>query len=604
MDEALRVGLACVALFGVVGFGLVRLWLPDALRRHELLWILPAGACGLGFAMTPLGFLGVPHTLNFVLVWLGGLALSVHAVRTRGWPARPEFRAIGWPAYVGLLLIAIALIPMFRSGFATVVGEGSDVHLAVGTAEFLRHARPLEVKPELPVDQMPLVWRSKHAIYYPFGAVATAAGMETWEVVSTLTSLLLALAAVGMFVLAREMLGATVGVAAVAMAIAGLDRMVLHTGMHPYYNQTWGYMTVPFALVLSWWVIRHPSRGAVALLALFLLVGAFAYPLAVPIPLTVLGVMWLVDRHDRRKRGERVFGRRELMEQFRALGRGPQIAGYVLFVLLLVPLFGVFEKISGAAQLILNPGYSLVLWGGDLKAWFPEQQFFAIHIDGPGWWVAFAVVVYFCVATLRRLPKAVALGLLSVMVVAAVIAGTMRLREYGWYFHFKMLAFVGPLVIVCAAVAMARVRRWHAGLVMLALWSMWGAAEAREETRNTYDELPRTMLQLRDWGERLPESASIRLDMQPGTQLWVAYMLHEHPLCSQRPLDNTSYPHVPNSRAADYVLVRALHRPYDAVGPPIFQNVEFRLYELEKKLPGGDRCSQRMIQTVSEIRRT
>ena len=133
---------------------------------------------------------------------------------------------------------------MFRSGFATVVGEGSDAHLAAGTAEFLRHSRPLDVNPELPVDQMPLVWRSKHAIYYPFGAVATASGLETWEVLSTFASLLLALGGVGIYLLAREILGASVGVAAVAMTIAGANRMMLHTGMHPYFNQTWGYMTL------------------------------------------------------------------------------------------------------------------------------------------------------------------------------------------------------------------------------------------------------------------------------------------------------------------------------------------------------------------------
>ena len=34
-----------VVLFGIGGFGLVRLLLPAPLRRHELLWVLPAGGC-------------------------------------------------------------------------------------------------------------------------------------------------------------------------------------------------------------------------------------------------------------------------------------------------------------------------------------------------------------------------------------------------------------------------------------------------------------------------------------------------------------------------------------------------------------------------------
>jgi hypothetical protein len=101
----------------------------------------------------------------------------------------------------------------------------------------------------------------------------------------------------------------------------------------------------------------------------------------------------------------------------------------------------------------------------------------------------------------------------------------------------------------------------------------------------------------------LPADSSIRLDMQPGAQLWAAYMLASHPLCSQRPLSDTAYPHPPLSRAADYVVVRFLRRPFDAVGAPLMQNKEFRVYKLAPGLPGGDRCSQRMIQTVTRIDR-
>jgi hypothetical protein len=91
--------------------------------------------------------------------------------------------------------------------------------------------------------------------------------------------------------------------------------------------------------------------------------------------------------------------------------------------------------------------------------------------------------------------------------------------------------------------------------------------------------------------------------MQPGAQLWAQYMLHEHPTCSQRPLSDTAYPHPPLSRAADYAVVRFLRRPFDAVGGPVMRNKEFVVYRLKPGLPGGDRCSRRMIQTVSRIDR-
>jgi hypothetical protein len=126
---------------------------------------------------------------------------------------------------------------------------------------------------------------------------------------------------------------------------------------------------------------------------------------------------------------------------------------------------------------------------------------------------------------------------------------------------------------------------------------------AKFELGSTYDELPRTTQELASWNAKLPAGSSIRLDVSPPIQLWTAYMLHEHPLCSQRPLTDTSYPHVPLSRAADYVLVRYLRRPFDAVGAPVLGNGEYTVYRLRDDLRGPNRCSQRMVQTVRVIER-
>ena len=49
MPDVLRALAATLLLFGVGGFGLVRLLLPAPLRRHELLWVLPAGGCAVGW---------------------------------------------------------------------------------------------------------------------------------------------------------------------------------------------------------------------------------------------------------------------------------------------------------------------------------------------------------------------------------------------------------------------------------------------------------------------------------------------------------------------------------------------------------------------------
>src|SRR5205085_12451316 len=55
-----RVGIAALALFAVCGYGLTRLLLPEALRRHETLWVMPVGACAVALSMTVLGFAYVP----------------------------------------------------------------------------------------------------------------------------------------------------------------------------------------------------------------------------------------------------------------------------------------------------------------------------------------------------------------------------------------------------------------------------------------------------------------------------------------------------------------------------------------------------------------
>ncbi len=607
MPDVAWIAFVTVALFGITGFGVTRLLLPDGLRRHEWLWVLPTGAVATAFTMTPLGFLGLPFRVNLALVVAGGAALTVLALRTRGLPARPALPSVAWPAYLWVLLVAVALVPLFRAGFLTVIGNGSDAHLAAGTAEFLRHSAPRGVDAALPVDQMPLVWRSKQAIYYAFAAVSALSGLETWQVLSTLGALLLGLAAVGWFVFAREVLGTGIGAAAVAMAVAGTIRMVVHTGIHPYFNQTWGYLAVPFALTLAWWVVQHRSRGGTGLLALFLVVCAFAYPLAVPIPGVVLAVMWWVDRRRRRREGEHVLGARDLWRRLRGLRRSIRVAGAVLAVLLLVPAWGVWEKIVGANQILVNPNYSLAEWGGDLSTWFPERQFFAIGVDR-GWWLALAVIAGLALWELWRLPRPVRLGLLTVLAAAVLVAASMRARDHGYYFHFKMLAFAGPLVVVLGVAALARLRagaRSRAvqllATLALVVWVGWGAAGARDEVAGTFDQLPRSTIELATWSAELPDGASVRLDVEPGFQLWSAYMLHDHPLCSQRPLTGTSYPHVPVSRGADFVLARYVREPYDAAGPPVMANGEYRLYRLRPGLPGGDRCSQRMVQTVSRI---
>ncbi|HEU4978868.1 MAG TPA: hypothetical protein VFT42_08245, partial [Solirubrobacteraceae bacterium] len=567
-----EVALTALGLFVVCGLGPTRLLLPASLRRYEPLWVPAVGAGAAAGALTLLGYAHVPFKASLALTLAAGALLAAVAVRRRPRALPGALGRSAWPVYLAALVFAVALIPLFRAGFLTVEGYGQDAHLAVGTATFLQHHYPTAVAPQEPVDRVPLVWRSKPPIYYVLGAVSTLSGREPYQAISTVLGVMLALAALGFFLVAREMLRAPPWAALVALGLVGIDRMVLHTVVHPYYNQTWGFFALPFALVLSWWAAVERTRGGLLLLALFLALCAFAYPLALPIPLLALAaVLW----QERRRAVRRVWhGRRSLLWLV------------PLAALLAVPLVGVAEKIGTGARVVLDPGYSLADWGGDLNGWYSEPWFFALRtwfllalLGAPLLWGLWHV--------LRALPRDLRRGMVAVLAFALAAVVIFRLRAHGYYFHFKVLAFVAPLAIAIAVAGLARRgARW--GKAVLAVWVLLAVSAAAAELALTYDQLPRTTLALRQAAQRVPPGRSIRLDVAPQQQNWVAYMLAARPLCSQLPLLNTSYPHVPWSRKADYILTPVgARRPRDAVsGPPVMRLKEWTLYRERAGVPG------------------
>jgi hypothetical protein len=584
-------GLSGAALFGLCGFGLVRLLLPDGLRRYEPLWILPVGACALALALTVLGYLYVPFDVSLALVLVAAAALAAFAWRrTGGGPALRTLRASGWVGYVAVLLAAIALIPLFRAGFATVEGEGQDAHMAVGTAMFLQHHHPSAVAIEEPVDEVWLVWRSKPPIYYALAAHARVSGLEVFEVISTQLALLLAVTVCGLFLVARELLRAPPWVAVAAAGLAGLDRMVLHTVMHPYFNQTWGLMTVPFALVLSWWAVVHRTRRGLVLLALLLVIGAFAYPLMLPIPGVALAV-WLWPE------------RRRLSPRRLGLTRRSLLWLVPLTVVLALPIAGVLEKANAGAQVVLNPTRSLRTWGGDLTGYFDEAWFFGLP-DTVTLAVLAPALVYGIWRALRGLPPLLARGLVAILLFGVVFAVWFRLREFGFYFHFKLLAFVGPLAVLLAAVGLARLRaRGRAvGVAAVVVLVGLGLAAAEDELGRTFDQLPKRVLELRTVADTVPPGESVRIDVDPLEQNWIAFWLYERPVCSPTPLIGTAYPRVRRSRRADWILAkRAAPRPADAAGPPRRLLQDFALYRARPDLPGRENCSREMVRGVTVV---
>jgi hypothetical protein len=586
---------ATVVLFGVGGFGLVRLVLPAPLRRYELLWVLPTGGCAVGVAMTLLGFAGVPYAVSLPLVAAAGAVCGAFAVRRRGWP-RVDGRALAWPAFLGFVVLAVALIPVVCvQHYAAPVGTGSDSHVAAGAANFLQHAYPTSVDTSLPLNQMPPTWQSKYPIYYAFAGVSSVAGLQTWQALPILAAMLLALAAVGMFLFAREVLGVPVLVASVAMVLAGLDRLALFTVLNPYFNQTWGFVTLPFTLVLGWWAVqpglsRRSRWATVGLLALFALVLVLAYPLAAPIPAVPLVVFAAMEWRRRSKAGEPVL-------RLRQLYRGAWSLIWIVPVaaLLAIPVAGAVDKGIGAAKVLL-PGHSLIVWGGDLGRYLPFN--YALSLPSSPFYLPLVVLIIGAAAYgLAAQHPSLKWGLGGLLAVGLLLAIYFRQRAYGWYFEFKLLAFIGPLVLLMAAVGAWRLRRYAP--VALAGLCLAVISGAFLQVRNLGYQLPQATIQLSGWARALPQGASVRLDMWPQLQLWGAYFLASRPLCSQTPIVGTDYPHVPYSRKADYIVSLAFEpRPADAIGSPLRLNQGYALYRENPAVPGPSACSRRRLDRI------
>jgi hypothetical protein len=591
VPDTVRTLLATAVVFGLGGFGLVRLLLPATLRRYELLWVLPTGGCVVGLVMTVLGFAAVPYPVSLVAVLLAGAAFAVYAVRRCGWPELSAMRLV-WPVYLGAVVLAVALVPMvFHLHYSAPVGTGSDAHNATGSAQFLMHSYPTSVNVSQPLNQIPPTWQSKFPIYYAFAAVTSLTGLQTWQVIVPLAAAMLTLAAVGMFLVARELFRAPFAVSLVAMGVAALDREALHTVLNPYFNQTWGFFALPFTLVLGWWIVqpgesRRSRQGIGVLLALFALVLVFAYPLAAPIPAVPIVVFVWMERRRRIAAGEHVFRLRDLYR-----GRRSLIWIVPLAAALAVPVIGVAQKAIGAAE-VLAPGHSLLGWKGDLPGFIPWNYFFSLPNSVFGA-VVFVAVIALAAWGLAGAPRALAWGLGGLFVIGLLLGVYFRQRAFGEYFEFKLLAFVGPLVLLSAAVGAGRLRSWGAP-ALLAVLVGFGAFSVADELDATGYQLPQATIQLTSWADSLPKGASIRLDMWPPDQLWAAYFLVSHPLCSQLPLLGTDYAHVPTSRKADYIVAtNVTGRPKDAIGPPLAINTGYTLYRENPAVPGPSYCSQR-----------
>lgn len=604
VPDVLRGLAAVLALTVACGYVPTRLLLPEELRAHFALFVALIGAAVAGLLLTVLGFAGLPLAVSLA-VSVGGGALAGLVMRLRSGPlrARPadteqaggRLYVLAWPAWLATLMIAVVLVPMFQAGYTSVPGTNPDGMLAVGTAELLQSTYPLGSDADLPVDSMPLVWRSKYPIYYVLAGTASISGLEPIRVFAAESAAVAALVAVAFMLMARYGLGAGPRAGVLVMAVIGFDALVAHLAAHPYHNQLWGTLALPLILLFGMRFLESRSRRDAALLALFTAFGLSAYPLMVLFPVLALGAGLLVAR---RRRGTSSPRRRRS-------GRARSSAATKLAVVVAVPAAlvlaqGILEKAGSAADLLLS-GSSLAQWRGDLRAYTPLGVFVGV----PTAWGSLAAVLVTVAALrgLRRVPRAWSVALRTVLWGGLAVALLFALRPYGEYFHFKVLAFVAPLLLTAAAVWLAgaasgsglAARTAVAAAAVLIAAQLLGLAD---EVMKTGRQADRQTFELRQASAKLPAGASVRIDLPAGgAQLWAAYMLADHPLSATDPLVATTYPHAPRGRKADYILTGGHSGPSpppDSTGPPIFDNGEFRIHRMKPTVPGRDVSSKTM----------
>lgn len=616
VPAVVRTALVTIALYAICGYAPARMLARDGLNGHMQLLVLPVGAACSSLELAVLGLLHVPLKVSLAVVIVASLLLAtIVQGRTRAASGRavaaaavPRFALrIALPLFLAALVGLISLVPVFRSGFATVPGQNGDAVLVVGTAVLLEHEPPTaNVANNLPFNHVPLEWRSKYPIYYPLAAVSTLAGQTPVQAFATVSAVMLALTALGFFLFARYTLGAPAWVALLAMFIAPLDRIVMYVTIHPYYNELWGQFTLPFILLFGWRYLSSPDRISAVLAVLFLALGLFAYPLMILFPAVFLAVhAWRIYRRARAE-GRSPGWISELHIPWPR--RRPVL--WVPIVIVAIPVVaelgrGVWEKSSEALQVIL-PWQSLAGWGGNGLGWLPLPRF--LGMPGASWadYIGFAAVLVLAWLGARRIERELRIPLVAMVLVTAAIGIYFRLRVGGELFFFKDLAFLGPYVILLALIELAALttsasrRTAVLGLVGLLGAAVIVPASAAAEIDVTYDQANPSVLGLRHWDKALPRGSSVRIDVgQNGYELWAVYMFSDHPLSAINPLGGF-FPYPVISRKADYVVVlRSQGKPGDAIGAPLYGNAQFELFRLNPDIPGPDISSRRLIDNAS-----
>ena len=370
------------------------------------------------------------------------------------------------------------------------------------------------------------------------------------------------------------------------MGLVGLDRMVLHTVMHPYFNQTWGFFAMPFVFVLAWWAVEERTRGGVALLRCSPRSCSSPTRWRSPIPLIPLGVVLWPER-------------RAAAPEAAALYNGPPLAavdGPASPSSLLLPLGGLAE-VRQRLDVVLNPTARCATGAATSPATSPSRGSSAIDSY-------FALVSRCAPAALRRrgwrsrpsarrCARAARRSRLRRRVRAsgsacASTAGTSTSRRSP---SSRPVALTSP----SSAWPRSAIAGWRSSRCRLLAAPPVSAATSSAAPSTS---CPGT-LELRSIDRALPPGASVRLDIAARAELGRLHAPRPAAVLAEAAAEHVlpPRPRLAQGRLHPHHVRRP--RPADAAGAPVTRLEAYTLWRQSRRSPAGPTARRRWSRPSS-----
>ena len=302
-----------------------------------------------------------------------------------------------------------------------------------------------------PINQMPPTWKSKFPIYYAFAGVSSLSGLATWQVLAPLAAALLAMAAIGLLPRRARGVRRPAGRSSlVAMAIAGARPDGAAHGPQPLLQPDLG-------------LLRHAVHAGPRL------VGGAARARA-PRPPGARSSCWPCSgwcwcsptrwpRRSRRcrswcslwiERRRRIAAGERRLPTARSLSRPPQpdLDRAASRCCSRFPSIGVATRRSGARS--RAPARPLASGlGRRPRPLHPLQLLpLAAQLAGSAPCCWSAILAARGARGCAPPHRGAGLGLGGLLVLGLLLGIYFRQRAFGYYFEFKLLAFIGPLLLL------------------------------------------------------------------------------------------------------------------------------------------------------------